>query len=77
MVSKYTHTLTLLAQFEVSKMTKKTELDRVTKALAERDPDAVVTLSATVSEQEADAKADVAKSIRFAMRVCQDQTTCT
>ena len=49
MVSKCTHTL--LVQLEAAKMTKKTEQDLVMKALAKKnDPDAVVTLSATVSE---------------------------
>ena len=46
------------------------------KALAEKYPDAVVTLSATVSEQEAVTKADVEESISVAMRMFQDQTYC-
>ena len=43
------------------------------KTLAERNPDAMVTLSARVNEQETDMKADIEVSTRFEMRVCQDQ----
>ena len=42
---------TMLVQFETAKMTRKTEQDLVMKALAEEDPDAMVTLSATVSKR--------------------------
>ena len=63
------------AQFEAAKMTKKTEQDLVMEAVAEKDPDSVVTLSATVSEQEADTQANAQASIRFAMRMWQDQTS--
>ena len=41
---------TLFVQLEAAKMTKRTEQDVVIKALAERDLDAVLMLSATVSE---------------------------
>ena len=34
----------------------------------------MVTLSGTASEQEANARADVEESTRFAMRMCQDQS---
>ena len=44
------------------------------KASAEKEPDAVVTLSATVSEQQADTKADAEGSIGFMTRKCPDQT---
>ena len=43
--------------------------------LQEKDPDSVVTVPATISKQEADTKAD-AESIRLAMRMCRDQTSC-
>ena len=42
----------MLKKLEAAKMTKKTEQDLVIKALAEKDSDTIVTLSATVSEQE-------------------------
>ena len=43
---------TLLSQLEAAKMTKKTEEDLVMMALAKKDPDTMVALSAAVSEQE-------------------------
>ena len=58
------HVHTPLIQLEVAKMTEKIEQDPVTKALAEKDPDAVVTLSAAVSEREANTKADAEESSR-------------
>ena len=65
----------MLVQLEAAKMTKKTEQDLVLKALAEKDPDTIVTLSATVIELEADTRADVEESIKFAIRMCQDQSS--
>ena len=56
-------------------MTNQTEQDFVLKALAEKDPDTIVTLSATDIELEADTRADVEESRKFAMRVCQDQSS--
>ena len=44
--------------------------------LAENDPDSAATLSTTVSVQEADMRADAEESVNFAMRMCQDQTSC-
>ena len=70
------HVHTMLVQFEAAKMTRKTEQDSVVKALAEKDPDTMVTLSATVSEQEADTRADVEELTRFVMRTCQNQIPC-
>ena len=67
----------MLVQLEAAKMTKKTEQDLVLKALAEKDPDTIVTLSATVIELEADTRADVEESIKFAIRMCQDQSSRT
>ena len=57
-------------------MTKKKEKNLVTTELAENDPDSAATLSTTVSVQEADTKADAGKSVSFAMRKCQDPTSC-
>ena len=57
-------------------MTKKTEQDSFMDVLAEQHLDTMVTLSATVSEQEEDTRADVEESTRFAMRMCQDQISC-
>ena len=39
-------------------------------------PDTMVTLSATVSEQEPDTRADVEESMSFVMRMCEDQISC-
>ena len=63
----------VIVQIEAGKMAKKTERDVITKMLAERNPDTMVTLSVTVNERETDSKADIEESTKFAMRVCQDQ----
>ena len=57
------------------KITQQTEQDLVMKALSEEDPDAVVTPSATVSEQGTDTKADAEESMGVAMKMCQDWTS--
>ena len=43
----------MIIQLEAAKMIKKTEQDPITKALAEKDPDAVSVLPLTVSKQDA------------------------
>ena len=60
----------MLWKVEAVKTTKETQQDPVMKALSEKDPDAVVTPSATVFEQEADTKADAEESMGFVMRMC-------
>ena len=57
-------------------MTKKKKKNLVTTPLAENHLVSAATLSTTVSVQETDTKADAEKSVSFAMRMCQDQTSC-
>ena len=59
--------VTVVVSEYTAKTTKRTEHDPVMKALPENDPDTVVTLSATVTEQGADTKADVDELTRFSM----------
>ena len=60
---------TALAQLKTARMTRKTEQDLVMKALAEKEPDTLVTLSAKVSEHEADTRVDIEESITFGVGV--------
>ena len=60
---------TALAQLKTARMTRKTEQDLVMKALAEKEPDILVTLSAKVSEHEAETTVDFEESITFGVGV--------
>ena len=66
---------TVLTQLHAAKMTRRAEQDRVTKALAEKDPDATVILPATVSEQDGCTKPGTGESMSFMMRMCRDQVS--